>query len=373
MYLRNLKPLLCLLLLISFSAGAQSLKNPITVTAYYSGGPQQVDSFDVQPITHIIYSFCHLKGNRLNVDDAKDSLTIQRLVGLKSKKPDLKVLLSLGGWGGCAPCSDVFASKQGRKEFAQSVKELSDYFKTDGLDLDWEYPAIEGHPGHKYQPADKKNFTSLVDILRKTLGAEAEISFAAGGFPKFLEESIEWKKVMKKATRVNLMTYDLVHGYSTQTGHHTPLYSTPQQKESTDNAVQYLINLGIPANQLVIGAAFYGRTWEGVQNVNNGLYQPGKFKSFDPYKGFEAKLSPQDGFQYFWDEVAQAPYMYHPGRQLFTTFDNERSIKLKTEYAIDKGLNGIMFWELTLDKSKDGLLNVIDQTIKQKAGTAQTN
>jgi hypothetical protein len=45
----------------------------------------------------------------------------------------LKVLLSLGGWGGCGPCSEVFSTKNGRAEFARSVKQLLDGTHTDGL------------------------------------------------------------------------------------------------------------------------------------------------------------------------------------------------------------------------------------------------
>src|SRR5690349_22776137 len=71
------------------------------------------------------------------------------------------------------------------------------------------------------------NFTLLIQALRTTLGDKYEISFAAGGFTKFLTQSIEWNAVMPFVDRVNLMTYDLINGYSTVTGHHTPLYSTP--------------------------------------------------------------------------------------------------------------------------------------------------
>jgi GH18 family chitinase len=62
------------------------------------------------------------------------------------KKSFLKVILSLGGWGGCKTCSEVFSTEEGRKEFAQSAKDLCEKYKTDGIDLDWEYPAIEGYP-----------------------------------------------------------------------------------------------------------------------------------------------------------------------------------------------------------------------------------
>jgi chitinase len=332
---------------------------PLAVIAYYAGQAAQVDSFAAEKLTHIIFSFCHLKGNQLTVDNARDSLTIQRLVALKKRNPSLKVLLSLGGWGGCETCSEVFSSDKGRQEFSKSVKGLLDYLKADGIDLDWEYPAISGYPGHRFVPEDKPNFTKLVIELRKAIGPKSEISFAAGGFTKFLEESIEWKKVMPVLDRVNLMTYDLVHGYSTVTGHHTPLYSTPQQKESSDNAVHYLDSIGIPRNKLVIGAAFYARIFENVDSTNNGLYQPGKFKRGVPFKAYPTVLSAGNGFVYHWDPVARAPWLYNAEQKLFVTFDDTTSMRLKTEYAVDKKLNGIMFWQLGEDTFSGGLLDVI--------------
>lgn len=333
----------------------------LSVIAYYAGDAKEIDNYDVKKLTHIIYSFCHLKGNRLNVDNKNDSLTIKKLVSLKKINPALNVLLSLGGWGGCEFCSPVFATDKGRKEFAASVKELNDYFKTDGIDLDWEYPAIEGHPGHAWQAADKPNFTALVKAIRNSLGDKHEISFAAGGFPKFLEQSIEWKEVMPLVNNVNLMSYDLINGYSTVTGHHTPLYSTASQKESADDAIRYLISIGVPANKIVIGAAFYARTWENVDTINNGLYQTGKFKSFIAYDQFNKRLTKTDGFIFYNDTIAKAPYAYSADKKTFATFDDPLSIQSKTQYALDNKLGGVMFWELTLDKHSGGLLDVIDR------------
>ena len=356
-------PLFFFLLIVSLTVQAQTTK--FSIIAYYSGGPETVDSIPAEKLTHIIFSFCHLKGNRLNVDNGRDSVTIQKLVGLKTRNPELKVILSLGGWGGCPSCSDVFSTAHGREEFAQSTLELNQYFKSDGIDLDWEYPTIEGHPGHKFVPEDMKNFTALVQELRRRMGRNYEISFAAGGFQKFLDESVEWIPVMTQVDRVNIMSYDLINGYSTVTGHHTPLYSTPKQHESTDNAVQYLIKLGIPRNKLVIGGAFYARVWENVPSKNKGLYQPGKFKTSIDYKKFPTELSPQSGFVHYWDDVAKAPYAYNEKKKLFATFDDKKSIRHKTQYAIDNQLDGIMFWELTHD-TRDGLVDVI-YNLKQEA------
>jgi chitinase len=341
---------------------AQS-KNDINVLAYYSAGPEKVDSLPAKKLTHIIFSFCHLTGQKLTVDNARDTLTIQKLVGLKKQNPSLKILLSLGGWGGCQSCSDVFSTQEARKEFAQSVLKLSQSFKTDGIDLDWEYPTIEGYPGHPFKQEDKANFTALINELRMALGKKYEITFAAGGFQKFLDESVDWLTIMKQVDRVNIMSYDLINGYSTSTGHHTALYSNPNQKESTHNAVQYLLRLGVPANKLVIGAAFYARVWEDVPAQNNGLYQSGKFKMGVDFKDFPVMLK---DMQFFWDETTQAPYGYDATHKWFATFDDKKSIAVKTKYAMDQKLNGIMFWELSGDTYKNGLVDEIDKTRKGK-------
>ena len=332
------------------------------VIAYYAGDPVTMDSFPVEKLTQIIFSFCHLNENRLYVSNDRDSTTIRNLVLLKKRNPGLKVLLSLGGWGGCFTCSAVFSTPEGRKEFAQSVKEVNDYFHTDGIDLDWEYPAIQGPPDHPFSVADKFNFTALLQELRKTLGPKKEISFAAGGFSSYLENSVEWKKIIPIVNRINLMTYDLVHGYSTITGHHTALYSTPGQQLSADQAVNYLRSIGVPAGKLVIGAAFYARVFEGVENINNGLYQPGKFRNGVSFQNFATAFSPEKGFTYYWDSIASAPFLYNKTEKLFVTFDDSLSIEHKTRYTISRHLDGIMFWQLMDDKRINGLLDVIDQS-----------
>ncbi|MEO8473665.1 MAG: glycoside hydrolase family 18 protein [Chryseolinea sp.] len=354
--------------LFSRQLGAQS-PGKITVTAYFFGGPEKVDSIPANKLTHIVFSFCHLKGNVLQVDNERGATAIAKLVELKKINSSLKVLLSLGGWGGCETCADVFSTEKGRKDFAQSVLQLNQFLKTDGIDIDWEYPVVEGYPGHKFGPSDKQNFTALIHQLRTTLGGKYEISFAAGGFQKFLEDAVDWKAVIGEVDRVNLMTYDLVNGNSSMTGHHTALYSNPDQRESTDNAVQYLLKLGVPANKLVIGAAFYGRMWENVSPTRDGLYQSGKFKKGMNFNTFKTEISSTNGWKMMWDDVTKAPYAYNADKKLFFTYDDRKSMDLKTKYAIDHKLNGIMFWEITNDTVSGGLLdaiNTVASTYKKK-------
>ncbi len=356
---------LCIWYNVPINAQIKNTKNNsenIYVIAYYRGSVKELKTYPLQYLTHIIYSFGGLKGNRLNFWSAADTLLIHEMVALKKKHPKLKVILSLGGWSGCYTCSAVFNNPDARLEFANSVQQAITYFKADGIDLDWEYPAIPGEIGHPYMAADKENFTALIQIMRKQLGAKSEISFASGGFPAFIDSSIEWKKVMPLVNRVNVMTYDLVHGYSTISGHHTPLYPTGQQTLSVDAAITYMKTKGVPKNKMVIGGAFYARFFETTDTINNGLYRPCKFKYGISYKNLADTL--QNGYTQYWDNVAKAPYAFNAERKLFVSFDDQRSIALKTKYVRQKKLNGIMFWQLTDDFTQYGLLEAIYKALK---------
>ena len=335
------------------------------VIGYYAGRNSAIDSFATDKLTHINFSFVHLKGNLLSVGNANDSATIRHMVALKERHPGLKVILSLGGWGGCRTCPLVFATRKGRKEFVRSVKEITEYFHTDGIDLDWEYPALTNVPGYPFSPEDKDHFTALIRLLRRKLDRSKEISFAAGGFTKYLQTSIDWKKVTPRVNYINLMSYDLVSGYDTVSGHHTPLYSTPQQVESTDHAIRYLDSIGVPLSKIAIGVAFYARIFDHVDSIDNGLYRPCRFYRGIPYRDQARVFSPDSGYVYHWDPVAKAPYMYNARRQHFVSFDDSLSVRLKTQYAMDKRMGGIMFWQLQEDRFTGGLLDVIDNTKKE--------
>jgi len=336
---------------------------PFAVIGYFAGRSTAIDSFPTRELTHIIFSFCHLKGNKMHVSNSRDARTIRRLVALKTSHPGLKVILSLGGWGGCKTCPDVFATEEGRTEFARSAKRLTDKYHTDGIDLDWEYPALVNVPGYPYYPEDKDHFTAVIRSLREALGDDKEISFAAGGFTDYLKTSVDWKNVVPLVNYINLMTYDLVNGYATTTGHHTPLYSTPQQVESTDHAVRYLDSIGVPPGKIVIGLAFYARVFKDVDSINGGLYQPCHFYRGVSYRAQATYLSADSGWTYHWDPVAQAPWSYNAREHLMASYDDTASVRLKTLYALHRHLGGVMFWQLAEDRFfSGGLLDVIYRT-----------
>jgi chitinase len=337
---------------------------PPLVIGYYAGDGRDLQGREVDQLTHLIWCFGHLEGDRMVVPE-KQVKVLRDLVGFKRAHPGLKVLVSLGGWGNCPTCSEVFGRAEGRSTFARSVKELLERTWSDGIDLDWEYPAVQGPPGHRFAPEDRRNFTLLVQELRRTLGPRYEITFAAGGTDECLVQGFEWDSVMAVVDRVHVMSYDLVHGYSTRTGHHAPLYSVKGQVLSADHAVHLLDSLKVRRDQVVIGAAFYARIWKDVPPTDNGLFQPGVFSHTVMHRSMDSTITTDKGWVLLRDAQANAPYAYRPSTREFVTYDDPGSVAAKARYVKEQGLGGIMFWQLREDKDRNGLLDAIHRALQE--------
>lgn len=68
------------------------------------------------------------------------------------------------------------ADENRRKQFAETALKFVIYYGFDGLDLDWEYPTSRGGI-----PDDKKNFVSLLSVIKDTFAPWGlSLSIAAG-------------------------------------------------------------------------------------------------------------------------------------------------------------------------------------------------
>eukprot|EP01035_Chromulina_nebulosa_P009536 gene9536-12868_t len=102
-------------------ANAKAKSPKPDVLAYYTGDGKDIEKYPLDKLTHIIYSFLHLKEDTIAFDNGRSDTALQTLVALKSKYPDLKIMISLGGWTGCYTCSPVFSKAESRQRFAASV------------------------------------------------------------------------------------------------------------------------------------------------------------------------------------------------------------------------------------------------------------
>lgn len=371
-------------------------KNDFAVMAYYV--PNETfppDRLPLDQLTHIIYSFSKVIDGEMTFPDTRNDSLMRILVAQREKHPELKVMIACGGWGADG-FSDAASTAGARDTFIRSTVAFLERYQLDGLDMDWEYPAIPA-AGTKARPADKENFTLLMKGLREamdTLDRPQTLTFASAGWEPYYY-NIETEKVMKYADYMNIMTYDQVGGSSPVTGHHTPLglieesdlkglpimdtiakrrEERPEAEHdwaprSAKRIVKYVTSLGVSPAQLIIGGAFYGRAWKGVNPANNGLYQPnqGVHTGWLGYRAIRADYENKNGFVRYWDTVALAPYLFNAQDSIFISYDDPESAALKTQYAREVSLGGIMFWQLSNDtREAESLLDAIWATRRKE-------
>ncbi|WP_223276033.1 glycoside hydrolase family 18 protein [Algoriphagus aquimarinus] len=367
--------------------------NPVIMAYYVAERDYKPENIPVEKLTHIIYSFTNVIDGEMKFrNEEAAGPKIEALVKQKERNPDLKVMIACGGWGADG-FSDMALTEESRAKFIKSASEFITKYKLDGMDMDWEYPGISG-AGTMARPEDTKNFTALMKGLREMLDefdAPKVLTFASAGWKRYYD-FVDMDEVMKYANFTNVMTYDQVSGVSIYTGHHTPLgdvksadiAGTPFQAHldslytngdnldpdprSSEKIVDFLIKEGVDPKQIVIGSAFYGRVWKGVPPVNNGLYQlsSGLHIGWMAYHQIRDKYEQDSNFKRFWDEKAEAPYLYNASDSLFVSYDDTVSVALKTRYTMEKGLGGIMFWELGNDTKEAGsLLDAIYKAVKE--------
>ncbi|SRR5690606_26742023 len=327
-----------------------------TITAYVRpSGRFELASIDARRLTHINYAFADVQDAELVLRRADDATHLRALTSLRSINPNLKILLSVGGWSWSGGFSDAALSDSSRERFARSAVRLVQEHDLDGIDLDWEYPGMEG-AGNVHRPEDKQNFTLLLAALREHLDDLAErtgrvepylITIAAGAGEGYLSNT-EMARVAEIVDFVNLMTYDFAGPWTDQTAHHTNLYPSRCGGISTASAVDRYLEEGVPAEKIVIGAAFYGRSWSGVETPD--LCSPYSGESgAHSFAALTRDYIGRNGYIRRWDAEAHAPYLVQPDSGRVITYDDEASVQFKALFVRERDLGGVMFWSYDHD------------------------
>jgi chitinase len=74
-----------------------------------------------------------------------------------------------------------------------------------------------------------------------------------------------------------------------------------------------------------------------------------------------------NGYTYRWDAETLTPTIYSPSRfnGHFISYEDARSLGFKADFVKQRGLGGMMVWELSNDaRSGTTLLEVIDQRLR---------
>lgn len=247
-----------------------------------------------------------------------------QLQELKAQFPNLKILLSVGGWTYSKYFSDAAATAASRQSFVSSCINMfikgnlppeTDFGFTpapgaiaglfDGFDIDWEYPGSSGgHLGNHVSPNDTANYTLLLQEFRNELTTLTQTTgqkyFLSAALPSGQDkiDLIQTNQIAQYLDFGDLMSYDMHVAWNPfgpsngPTDFQDPIFNDPNEpgspvapgneKYSVSNAVnawvngdpQYGIPGGFPASKLTLGMPFYYRGWTGVpDNGVHGLFQ----------------------------------------------------------------------------------------------------
>ncbi|MGA3349067.1 MAG: glycosyl hydrolase family 18 protein [Candidatus Sulfotelmatobacter sp.] len=223
------------------------------------------------------------------------------LVQLKQLNPNLKVLISIGGWN--PPTYNTLfdqaaSTETQRQAFVSScinmfisgniASGVSTGTLFNGIDLDWEFPNAN----------DTANFTALLTEFRNELNTltgttgqtyQLLADLAAGpSTPGAAADSgndggyntINISAVAAELNYMNIDGYNYDGDWTNATNDASalfdetanPLYGTPA--DDIDATVQYYMSQGAPASKYTMGFPLYGAGWAGgLTSANGGMYQ----------------------------------------------------------------------------------------------------
>jgi len=338
----------------------------------------RIAQLPAKDLTHIFYAFAKIGddgrvmlGNPcLDVGVCDSALAavnpggnFAELERLKQRNQHLKLVISIGGWTGSGKFSDAALTDSSRRLFTESaidvfIRQRPGLF--DGIDIDWEFPVAGGMDGNVERQADKENFTLLLAELRRQLDAQGVIDrrhylLAIAASARLQEiANVEIARIVPLLDFINVMTYDYYAG-SSETGFNSPLYAAkddPKPSLNVDATMSAFLDAGAPAGKLLVGIPFYGRGYGGVSGVNDGLFQPvtGSAPGWRDHDGDWNVLSQtrlkDSNYVRHWESAARVPWLHDSTSGTWVSYDDPQSVAEKVRYVRERGLGGVVIWEL---------------------------
>ncbi|XP_065558234.1 probable chitinase 10 isoform X2 [Artemia franciscana] len=339
--------------------------------------------------THIIVAFGSLDSGRLvdYVDGSTQSASAkdyyEKVVLIKEKNPNVKILLAIGGWAfGSKPFRELTSNVYKMNQFVfESVEFLRDR-QLDGLDIDWEYPR-----GSK----DRAAFVDLLRELRLAFEGEAEankqsrllLTAAVPASVEAIAAGYDVPEIVKYVDALHVMAYDFHGQWEQVVGHNSPLFpvdgaDNQERRLTVDYGVREWIAQGAPPEKVILGLPAYGRSFVLADpeqfDIGAAATGGGKAARYTTEEGFMAfyevcEFLSGENVTLIWDSEQSVPFAYKDDQWI--GFDDERSLKSKVSWSKEQKLGGVMVWSIDLDdfRGRCGmgrypLLNAIQEELK---------
>jgi chitinase len=324
----------------------------IWCAAYYPGYEQSsmpASVVDFSAVTHVIHfsvwpvsdGSLNTSANSLTSANSSDLITRAHAAG---KKALFSVSGSTsGGFGGAT-------TNANRGTFISNLCNFMSSRGYDGIDIDWE----------PLNTSDALQYTNFIKELRTALNGYSPYRMLTVA----VATKSSWFAMLQgQIDQINLMTYDLSGPWGGWvTWFNAPVYnggyrfpSTGGLVPSADGMVGDFISAGVAPAKLGIGIAFYGRKWSGGTGTpTGGVTAPRQTWTTVPSMDYASYATIMSAYYqtnlYHWDTAAQAAWLGIDNtgstNDLFISYDDELSCQSKVVYARNRGIGGVMIWEL---------------------------
>lgn len=328
-------------------------KLPKIVMEYYASWERQLfdhNKIDYRHLTHIAHAFTKPDSDgHLIVDEGY----IYPELNQEAHRHNVKMIMSIGGWGNCEGFPPMASSRSARERFIAQVVSFCKENGYDGVDIDWEYVS---------NPEESENFVLFIEELSDALKGfdpPLELSMAAPS-GHFWGQWFNYEELIDEFDYISFMTYDYHGPWSDHSGHNAPLYSCHDDPcGSMNDTFSYARKRNVPKEKLLLGLPFYGRAFDC-----GGLQRPFEDSRYLNYR--EILKFVRTGWQYIWDGCAEVPYLRNPQGTAIICYDDERSVSVKCRFIEEKQAAGVIIWELSGDyvQNKSVLLDIIGKEFK---------
>ncbi|CAN8021196.1 unnamed protein product [Ixodes persulcatus] len=304
---------------------------------------------------------------------------------LKTQHLFLKTMLAVGGWDhGGKVFSDMVSKPERRTMFVKSALDWMLRHGFDGLEIIWKYPGYEPRGGTS---DDKDNFVQLLKELKAAFNPHPLFLTAAVPVEEnYLEDGYDLPRLTRNVDWFNVLAYDLRGKWNRFTDMHSILYKRAAdskyfQELTIAEGMKRLVRMGAPKDKLMLGIAFYGRTYVLRDPAKHGVKarikhdQPAEagpyVRSNDLMGYYEICPNIKSGlWTREFDQEAKCPYAYH-GNQ-WVGYEDEESVANKMDFIIGQGYRGVMVFNNDLDDfrgvcgPKNPLMKVIFTKVGEK-------
>ncbi|XP_013176359.1 PREDICTED: probable chitinase 2 isoform X2 [Papilio xuthus] len=358
---------------ISESGNGKAVICYMTTWSIYRTDDAKFRISDIDPTlcTHVVYAFSGFDENRntvksldpgLDTDGKLEGGGYKAMAALKEKNPNLKVLLSIGGWNeGSLKFSNLAGSPTARKTFIKSILEFLTTYGFDGIDMHWKFPTQRDG-----KPEDKDNCVTLMKEIKEAFTpARYTLAMSVGAQYYVMEAAYSLPKLNDYVDYFIVLAYDYHGVWDGVVNANAPLYGLNKDDVfSIDKSLRYLMYQGISPKKIILGLALFGRTFilekADTEDIEFGR-TPVKSEGFDgPYtkeRGFigyneicmELTKNDNDWIR-LWHEKTATPYLRNGDKII--TYDNARSLAAKVKKAMEFNLGGVMAYSIDTDDFK---------------------